>query len=38
MVERVYNLDVGHFLPIAAVMLIGIILAIVAVLVFGEDY
>ena len=28
----------AHFLPVVAVMLIGVILAIVFVLVFGEDY
>jgi hypothetical protein len=34
----VYNLDVQHFLPIAAVMLIAVILTVIAILVFGEDY
>jgi hypothetical protein len=34
----VYNSDVEHFMMVAAVMLIGIIGAIILILVFGEDY
>lgn len=34
----VYYWDVERFLMVAAVMLIGIIGAIILILVFGEDY